>query len=144
MSKSEQTIRVVKAHELMEETGRTPGAVRQVAVDSSIGATKIWAGVVRSPPGLWSVPHHHGEAESLGYVLSGQGRIYFGERYEEFIEFEAGDFVFVPAHMRHVEGNTSETEPLVFIVARSPDHIVVNLPALDSDVHASALARAQR
>ena len=35
-------------------------------------ATKIWFGKASNPPGFRSLPHHHGEAETGAYVLSGR------------------------------------------------------------------------
>ncbi len=97
-------------------------------------ATKIWFGQVRNDPGYRSLPHHHGEAETGGYVLRGNGRIYFGEGYQEFIDMKAGDWVFVPPFMPHVEANMSVTEDLVWMTARTPDNIVVNLDEVDDSI----------
>ncbi|WP_426300094.1 cupin domain-containing protein [Arthrobacter sp. R-11] len=90
-------------------------------------ATKIWFGQVSNVPGYRSLPHHHGEAETGGYVLRGRGRIYYGENYSEYKDMEAGDWVFVPPFMPHVEANMSVTEELVWLTARTPENIVVNL-----------------
>ena len=38
-------------------------------------ATKIWFGKASNPPGFRSLPHHHGEAETGAYVLSGRARV---------------------------------------------------------------------
>ncbi|MFB6309950.1 MAG: cupin domain-containing protein [Salinirussus sp.] len=78
-----------------------------------------------------SGPHHHGEAETAGYVLSGTSRVYWGENYQEYVELEAGDMVYIPPYLPHVERNMSDTEPVEFVTARSPANIVVNL---DEDV----------
>jgi uncharacterized RmlC-like cupin family protein len=94
-------------------------------------AQKIWFGKVSNEPGYRSLPHHHGEAETGGYVLQGTGRIYFGENYAEHVTMTEGDFVFVPPHMPHVEVNMSVTEDLVWLTARTPENIVVNLPDVD-------------
>lgn len=94
-------------------------------------ATKIWYGQVSNKPGYRSLPHHHGEAETGGYVLSGHGRIYFGEGYTEYVDMYAGDWVFVPPFMPHVECNMSHTEDLIWLTARTPENLVVNLPDVD-------------
>lgn len=90
-------------------------------------ATKIWFGQVSNVPGYRSLPHHHAEAETGGYVLRGHGRIYFGEDYSEYQDMLAGDWVFVPPFMPHVEANMSVTEELVWLTARTPENLVVNL-----------------
>lgn len=94
-------------------------------------ATKIWFGQVSNKPGYRSVPHHHGEAETGGYVLSGKGRIYYGKDYSEYTDMTEGDWVFVPPYMPHVEANMSVTEDLVWLTTRTPENIVVNLDEVD-------------
>lgn len=97
-------------------------------------ATRIWFGKVSNEPGYRSLPHHHGEAETGGYVLKGHGRIYWGENYEQYLDMSEGDFVFVPPYMPHVEANMSTTDELVWLTTRTPDNIVVNLPEVDDSV----------
>ena len=43
----------------------------------------------------------------------------------------AGDWVFVPPFMPHVEANMSVTDELVWLTTRTPDNIVVNLDDVD-------------
>jgi len=94
-------------------------------------ATKIWFGRVSNLPGFRSLPHHHGEAETGGYVLKGKARIYYGEGYRKYVEMTAGDWVFVPPFMPHVEANMSTTDELIWLTSRTPDNIVVNLDDVD-------------
>jgi len=94
-------------------------------------ATRIWFGQVSNKPGYRSLPHHHGEAETGGFVLRGHGRIYFGEGYREWIDMKAGDWVFVPPFMPHVEANMSTTDELIWLTCRTPDNIVVNLDEVE-------------
>ncbi len=109
-------------------TSHSGGAIRLSGVSPQhTPATRIWFGKVKNEPGFRSVPHHHGEAETGGYVLNGHGRIYFGPGYADFVDMQEGDFVFVPPHMPHVEANMSTTEQLVWLTCRTPDNIVVNL-----------------
>lgn len=113
-------------------TGQSGGCVRVTGVGPEITpGTKIWFGKVSNDPGYRSLPHHHGDAETGGYVLKGIGRIYFGENYSEFLDMSEGDFVFVPPNWPHVEVNMSTTEELVWLTTRTPDNIVVNLPDVD-------------
>ncbi|CAN0653701.1 cupin domain-containing protein [Nitratireductor aquimarinus] len=127
---------VTRANELSDKTGQSGDCVRRSGVSPQhTPATKIWFGQVSNEPGFRSPPHHHGEAETGGYVLSGHGRIYFGEGYRDYVDMMPGDFVFVPPHMPHVEVNMSTTEELVWLTCRTPDNIVVNLPDVpDSDL----------
>ncbi|MGB3388891.1 MAG: cupin domain-containing protein [Pseudaminobacter sp.] len=110
-------------------TAQSGGCVRVSGVGPQhTSATKIWFGRVSNEPGYRSLPHHHGDAETGGYVLKGKGRIYYGEEYKEYIDMEEGDFVFVPPNWPHVEVNMSTTDELVWLTCRTPDNIVVNLP----------------
>jgi uncharacterized RmlC-like cupin family protein len=117
------------------DTGQSGGAVRVSGVSvQHTPATKIWFGKVSNEPGYRSLPHHHGEAETGGYVLTGKARIYFGDNYSEYIDMSEGDFVFVPPYMPHVEANMSTTEELIWLTTRTPENIVVNLPDVDDSI----------
>lgn len=94
-------------------------------------ATKLWYGKVTNLPGFRSVSHHHGEAETGGYVLSGSARIYYGEDFGEYVDLQTGDWVFVPPFLPHVECNMSTIEPLVWLTTRTPENLVVNLADVD-------------
>lgn len=109
-------------------TAQTEGIVRHPGIDrAATSASRVWMGRVTAAPGSSSGPHHHGEAETAAYVLAGRMRIYFGEGFTEHVDLAAGDFVFVPPHVPHVEANEGD-EPAELLACRSPDNIVVNLP----------------
>lgn len=119
---------VTRAGQEDTRTGQSGGAVRVSGVSPQhTPATRIWYGKVSNEPGYRSLPHHHGEAETGGYVLKGRARIYFGADYAEYIDMSEGDFVFVPPFMPHVEANMSRDAELVWLTARTPENIVVNL-----------------
>lgn len=100
-------------------------------VPQHTSATRLWFGKASNAPGFRSLPHHHGEAETGAYLLSGNARIYFGENYQEFVELSAGDFMFVPPFPPRLEANMSTTEELWWLACRTPDNIVINLPDVD-------------
>ena len=111
-------------------TAQTPGMERRPGIDSNTaGASKIFLGLVTSHPNEIGPPHEHGEAETAAYVLSGRQRVWFGEDFKEWVEAGPGDFIFVPAHFPHIEGNPFD-EPCVCVLSRGPDNIVINLPEL--------------
>ncbi|QTV79101.1 cupin domain-containing protein [Microbacterium sp. NIBRBAC000506063] len=123
---------VTRRGEEHRDTGQSGGAVRVSGVSvQHTPATKIWFGKVSNEPGYRSLPHHHGEAETGGYVLTGTARIYYGESYSEWVDMHEGDFVFVPPYMPHVEANMSTTEELIWLTTRTPENIVVNLEDVD-------------
>lgn len=119
---------VTRAGQEDTNTTSSGGCIRTSGVGPQhTDATKIWFGRVHNEPGYRSLPHHHGEAETGGYMLKGRGRIYFGEGYTQYVDMTEGDWVFVPPFMPHVEANMSTTEELVWLTTRTPDNIVVNL-----------------
>lgn len=89
-------------------------------------ARRIWFGKASNAPGFRSLPHHHGEAETGSYVLSGRARVFFGENYREYVDPSEGDFMFVPPFLPHLEVNMSTSEELWWLACRTPDNIVVN------------------
>ena len=100
---------------------------RRPAIDAAaVGASKIWFGTVTSAPNHKGPPHQHGEAETAAYVISGHVRVHYGEDFKEWIEAGPGDFLFVPAHMWHIEENPYD-EPSEQFLARGPDNIVINM-----------------
>ncbi|MFI7599414.1 cupin domain-containing protein [Actinoplanes sp. NPDC049681] len=109
-------------------TGQSAGATRIAGVSPQhTPARRLWFGKVSNEPGFRSVPHHHGEAETGGFVLSGRARIYFGVKFQDYIDMAEGDWVFVPPFMPHVECNLDRNRPLTWMTTRTPDNIVVNL-----------------
>jgi uncharacterized RmlC-like cupin family protein len=122
-------LRVVRPHERDAATSQTPGMARAEGCGAStVGAEGIWLGQVTVDKGVSSGPHHHGEVESAIYIISGRARFRFGERLDNEVEANAGDFVFVPPYLVHQEINASSDEPVTMIVARaSQENIVVNV-----------------
>jgi uncharacterized RmlC-like cupin family protein len=114
------------------DTAQTPGMERFEALSArSGGTTRIWLGENHVGPRMRSGDHHHGEAETGIYVVSGHPVFVFLEDGEERrIETGPGDYVFVPPYVPHREENPGD-EPAVVVLARSTQEgIVVNLPSL--------------
>ena len=123
---------VTRAGAEHSDTADSGGASRVSGVSiQHTPATRLWYGKVSNEPGYRSVSHHHGEAETGGYVLSGRARIYFGDKFADYVDMEEGDWVFVPPFMPHVECNLSRNKPLVWMTTRTPENIVVNLPDVE-------------
>lgn len=109
------------------DTAQTPGMERRPAIDAAaVGASKIWFGTVTSEPNHKGPPHQHGEAETAAYVISGHVRVHYGENFEHSVEAGPGDYLFVPAHLWHIEENPYD-EPSEQFLARGPDNIVINM-----------------
>jgi uncharacterized RmlC-like cupin family protein len=122
-------VRIVRGAELDLNTPQTPGMTRAAAIThAKAGARKIWAGTVVIHPDAKTGPHHHGELESVIYVVRGRARMRWGERLEFTAEAGPGDFIFVPPFVPHQEINASPDAPLECVVVRSDQEpVVVNL-----------------
>lgn len=134
MSNSEQNwrengIRIVRSDQLDLNTQQTPGMTRAAAIShASAGANKLWAGTVRIDPNAKTGAHHHGELESIIYVVSGKAQMRWGERLEYVATAEPGDFIYVPPYVPHQELNANPHEPLLCVLVRSDQEpIVINL-----------------
>ena len=123
-------IRVVGPARFDEATAQTPGSIRQAAVAPQLGIDSVlWGGLFEVQPGARTGIHHHGEQQTIAYVLSGICEVRWGVRGEYAATAKAGDFIHVPAFLPHMEINSSDTEPFRWVVVRStPTPIVVNLP----------------
>jgi uncharacterized RmlC-like cupin family protein len=123
-------VMLVKPDQRSANTAQTPGMVRQAGIAPDLVQNQgLWMGFVSTPAALASGAHHHGDAESGIYMLRGSIRFSFGPNLEESLVAEAGDFIFVPPNVVHVEENLSPDEPVEFIVARnSTEMLVVNVP----------------
>jgi uncharacterized RmlC-like cupin family protein len=126
-------VRVVHAGELDPNTPQTPGMHREAAIDTArAGAEKLWAGTVVIHPDAKTGAHHHGELESVIYVVSGRARMKWGERLEFTAEAGPGDFIYVPPYVPHQEINASTDNELSCVVVRSgQEPVVVNLDLPD-------------
>ena len=122
-------VRVVSGCDLDPNTPQTPGMDRAAAITTArAGAEKLWAGTVTIDPHAKTGAHHHGELESIIYVVSGLARMRWGEHLEFTAEAGAGDFIFIPPYVPHQEINASEGERLECVLVRSgQDPVVVNL-----------------
>jgi uncharacterized RmlC-like cupin family protein len=129
-------VKIIANDRLDSNTPQTPGMTRAAAINRAMaGANKLWAGSVTIHPNAKTAPHHHGELESIIYIVSGKARMRWGEKLEFIAEAGPGDFIFVPPFVPHQEINANPGEPLVCVVVRSDQEpIVVNLdiPAVES------------
>jgi uncharacterized RmlC-like cupin family protein len=122
---------------LSEDTAQTAGMRRYEAISGKRnGSRKIWMGESHIAPGMVSGDHHHGEAETGIYVVSGHPVFVFLENEaERRVEAGPGDYVYVPPYVPHREENPSGDEAAVVVLARSTQEgIVVNLPSLKAEV----------
>jgi uncharacterized RmlC-like cupin family protein len=122
-------IRIVRAGELDTNTPQTPGMTRAAAIThATAGARKLWAGTVVVQPDAKTGAHHHGELETVLYIVKGRARFRWGEKLEFAEEAGPGDFVYVPPFVPHQEINARRDQPVEAVVVRSgQEPVVVNL-----------------
>jgi uncharacterized RmlC-like cupin family protein len=128
-------VKIIRCDQLDTNTPQTPGMTRAAAITHArAGANKLWAGSVEIHANAKTGPHHHGELESIIYIVSGRARMRWGERLEFVAEAGPGDFIFVPPYVPHQEINAAD-EPLTCVVVRSGQEPVVvnlNIPAAEA------------
>jgi uncharacterized RmlC-like cupin family protein len=133
-------VRIVRAGKLDPNTPQTPGMSRAAAIThASAGASKLWAGTVIVNPNAKTGPHHHGDVETVLYIVRGRARMRWGDKLEFVEEAGPGDFIYVPPFVPHQEINAKPDEPVEAVVVRSgQEPVVVNLdipsPEESSDV----------
>ena len=132
---AEHGIRVVRAGELDSNTPQTPGMTRAAAITHArTGASKLWAGTVTVQPAARTGAHHHGELETILYIVKGRARFRWGEHLEYVVEAGPGDFIYVPPFVPHQEMNARRDEPVEAVVVRSgQEPVVVNLDIQSPD-----------
>jgi len=122
-------IRIIRSGELDTNTPQTAGMTRAEAISHArVGAQKLWAGTVTVHPHAKTGPHHHGELETVIYIVSGRARFRWGDNLEFVDEAGPGDFIFVPPFVPHQELNARRDAPVEAVIVRSgQEPIVVNL-----------------
>ncbi len=128
-------LRHVRASEVTAETAQTSGMQRFAAISAgTVGSQRLWMGQTHVAPAMVSDNHHHGEAKTAIFVVSGSPEFVFldadsGE--ERRLSAGPGDYIFVPPFTPHREENNDPDHEAVVVIARSTQEaIVVNLPSL--------------
>jgi uncharacterized RmlC-like cupin family protein len=122
-------VRIVRAGELDSNTPQTPGMTRAAAITHArTGANKLWAGTVVVEPAARTAAHHHGDLETVLYIIRGRARMRWGDHLEFSDEAGPGDFIYVPPYVPHQEMNARADEPVEAVVVRSgQEPVVINL-----------------
>jgi uncharacterized RmlC-like cupin family protein len=71
--------------------------------------------------------HHHGDYESHIYVVSGVLCMESGPGGHDVVDAQPGDFVFVPPHTVHREGNPASAEATVIVIRAGRGEAVFNV-----------------
>lgn len=105
------------------EGAATAGMIREEAVATD----RMWAGLVRTGPGMVSGWHHHGSYETAIYVVSGGLRMEFGSGGAETLEGRPGDFLYVAPGAVHRESNPDDQESHIVVVRSGSGAPVINV-----------------
>jgi len=74
-------IRIVGPAAFDPGTAQTPGSVRLAAVAPQLGIqSALWGGLFEVRPGARTGIHHHGEQQTIAYVLSGICEVRWAQR----------------------------------------------------------------
>ena len=124
-----EPIRRVRAGELSDGPA-TSGMTRQQAVATDL----VWAGLVHTQPGAVSGWHHHGDHESIIYVLSGSLRMESGPHGEDVFDATPGEFIYVPPYTVHREGNRTDRVATLVVTRSGQGDSVLNVDGPDGSV----------
>ena len=109
-------VRIVPGSDLDVNTPQTPGMNRAAAITNArTGASKLWAGTVTIHPHAKTGVHHHGDLESVIYVVRGRARMRVGLQDRAISQ---GGVIFVAAEVEHRFYDI--TEELVVLVFFAP------------------------
>ncbi len=134
-TKQNPTCKVVRSSEMREGTQKT--VISTALSAESVGAQGICMHLVTIPPGARPKAHKHENHETMMYIISGEGRMWYGDKLEEHLVVSAGEFLYIPAGVPHLPYNLSDTEPAIAVIARTDPNdqeSVVLLPELD-EIH---------
>ena len=107
---------------------RTEGPATAGMIREEVVATDgMWAGLVRTAPGMVSGWHHHGLYESTIYVTTGALLMEFGPDGRETLEARPGDFLYVAPGAVHRETNPTQDESHIIVVRSGSGEAVINV-----------------
>src|SRR3954447_19399662 len=103
------------------------GVTREFGISrSSAGSSHLSMAYGVVPVGAISTRHAH-PFETAVFVISGRARAYFGLTDEEWVDVEAGDFLYIPAEVPHSTANIGDT-PVQYVLARAaPEDVVITV-----------------
>ena len=117
-----ERVRVIRPADRTE--GQPTSGMRR---EEAVSTDRSWAGYVTTEAGMVSGWHHHGDHESHIYVISGALRMESGPGGRDVVEAQPGDFVFVPPHTVHREGNPTSQDSTLIVVRAGRGEAVFNV-----------------
>ena len=116
-------IRRIRPADRSKDTVQTAGMVREAAVERD----GLWSGVATAAPKMASGWHHHGDNETVIYVLDGAVYLEFGPGGKRRIEAQTGDFIHVPPRTVHRESNPQDREARIVVTRAGSGPATVNV-----------------
>jgi uncharacterized RmlC-like cupin family protein len=116
-------VKLVKASERTLAAGQTAGMIREEAIQTD----HFWTGIARTKPGNTSNWHHHGEWETIAYVLVGACRLEYGPGGKNVALAEPGDYLYIPKGEIHRESNPTDGEQALVIVRFGGGQVLFNV-----------------
>src|SRR3984957_2056013 len=104
-------IRIVHPSEFLAGTAQTSGSVRLAAIapESALN-TALWGGLFEVKPRAHTGIHHHGEQQTIAYVLEGVCEVRWGAHGEYVAETPAGDFIHHPENLQYTVNNPAANQ----------------------------------
>ena len=121
-------IRRIGPAERSRDTVQTAGMVREAAVERD----GLWSGVATAAPKMASGWHHHGDNDTVIYVLDGAVSLEFGPGGKRSVEARAGDFIHVPPRTVHRESNPQDREARIVVTRAGSGPATVNVEGPES------------
>lgn len=120
---SAASVRLVRAGERKQAAAQTAGMIREEAFFTD----NAWAGIARTQPGNMSGWHHHGDWETIAYVLTGAVKLECGPGGQTILQADPGDYLYIPKGEIHRESNPTEVEQSLVIVRMGSGPVVINV-----------------
>ena len=117
-------IRIIKSHQREVEVS-SGSMIRLAGVSASlVDAQGIHLAIATIPPGCSSRAHWHTNCESAIYITKGHGRFLVGHDLQTALEFQAGDFIYVPPDALHQPVNDGQESVEMVVARNSPVELV--------------------
>lgn len=116
-------VKLVRPEERIMAAAQTAGMIREEAIQTD----HLWVGIARTKPGNISNWHHHGDWETVAYVIEGNCRLEFGSGGQNVVVGRPGDYIYIPKGEIHRESNPAEGEQALVIVRFGGGPVVINV-----------------
>jgi uncharacterized RmlC-like cupin family protein len=105
----------------------------------TVGARAVCLTTLTIPAGARARVHYHDGIETVAYIIDGEVIIWYGERCEQQVRIQAGEYLYIPANVPHAPENVSDRpcQAVVAHAAGNDQEGIVMLPELDARLAAA-------